>query len=237
MVQFGEMGGEDGRYPPDALLRPPQPRWARTVGNVSRFTFNMVLLGLILLILAIPISIGLKHLQQAQPPAPAQAAATVVPTPTLAPGYTGTANALYSVAYPSSWKVSPGGATLACGCSLTGQVFSGAGVTITIYAGPAVPADQLAQLQGIAAAAIEPNQTPAPLALNKSVTYDGSKWLENDYTVAAVQGNTSVQLEARVLAVDYGATTYLIVATAPRSQFSSANGQYIEAVLRSFRFQ
>ena len=247
-----EEEADDWQQPPDKPMQAPwsgdlyamgapraTSRTRRTVSTITRLTVNTTMFGLVLLILAIAISIGLRQVQSWQ----ARSGQTAQPTPTIAPtavpvnGFAGLQASLYSVSYPSQWSHNQTGDVLGCGCGLTGDVFSDGGNTrFVIYTRPAAPADQLAPVLIQAAGTVGQQQAPQALLLDQQRTYGGGHWIESDYIVVKVIGAKQVQIQVRVLIVNFNATTYIIVASDPRSDFSHANSAYFEPMLQSFRF-
>ena len=228
---------------PFAMSAPPPPhapaRSRLTVAGISRLTLNMTLFGLVLLILTVTILVGMRYVQSMQ----GVAIQTSQPTPTVAPtavppdGFSSLQTSLYSVAYPSRWNHKSTGDTLGCGCSLNGELFGdGVSMSFVIYTRPAAPSDQLAQVLTQAANSVSPEQTPQAVLLNQQRTYGGARWIENDYSITKVVHSTAVQLRVRVLVINFNATTYIIIASAPDASFASTNDTYFEPMLRSFRF-
>lgn len=225
---------------PRGMAVPPGTVRARSaVSKMSRLTLNAMMFGVVLLILAIAIIIGLRYVQSTQ----SEAAQSNQPTPTIVPtaappnGFSGFQTRLYSVSYPTQWQHKPAGDALGCACSISGDAFGdGTNTSIVIYTRPAAPADELAQLPAQAAASVASQQTPQVISVNLRKTYAGASWQENDYTISKVTGSTAVELQVRVLIVNYNATTFIIVASAPQTSFDHTNSAYFEPMLRTFRF-
>ncbi len=215
-------------------------RRRRVVRRMNTAMFNLLVITLVLGILGIPVVIGLHHLQATQPTLlqGTPNAATPVATPALQPGFSGFQNALFSIAYPSGWRHATATKALADGTVARIEDFTGqSNQEMIVGTAAAVPSDELQRLVDAAAQLNTQQAVLQPLAAGTRKTYDKQQWIENDYTFTRVQGNTTTQIEIRVLAVDVGATTYFVVAYGPLNGFATANGAYIEPMLNSFRFQ
>ena len=220
--------------------RPPVPSLSRRlVQNANTLAFNTVLISLILLILAIPVYIGIQHLGLFQHHASHTSATSLTePTPTLAQGFTGFENSFYSVAYPTSWASAMHTDTLACNCTLHEQMFSGPQHEEVLIGGmTSVPSDQLQSVLDSAVRVTMQNAVPQALSSNILKTYDHQTWIENDYLITQVYGNTAVQMQVRALAVNANAMTYVVLAISPQKSFASLNSSVFEPALASFRFQ
>lgn len=234
--QADPWGGDP--YAMGAPMR-PMSRTRRAVSSVTRLTVNVTMVGLVLMILAIASAIGLRHVQNLRMGAGpvAQPTATVAPTAVPSAGFTGLQAELYSISYPTQWGHHQTSNPFGCSCGPEGEAFSdGANVRFVIYTRSALPADQLADLPIRAAATVAPQQPPQALQLDQHPTYGGSQWMENDYTVVSVVGDKQVPLQVRVLVINFNATTYIVVASAPQSDFAHDNSAFFEPMLRSFRF-
>ncbi|MGZ6376550.1 MAG: hypothetical protein ACXWPI_17755, partial [Ktedonobacterales bacterium] len=96
-------------YPDDMrMYAPAGPRPQQVVAGMSRLTFNLLLLGLVLCILAVPTFIGLQRLPSLLPGAAPTTAVqkTAIPTPQLAQGFSGFLNDDFSITYPTVWHQS-----------------------------------------------------------------------------------------------------------------------------------
>lgn len=222
-------GNPRDRRPYPAARHSPQ----RIIGGMSRLTFNLLLLGLVLCILAVPACIGLRRLDALTPGAMATTSAqkTVVPTPALAQGFSGFLNDDFSIAYPSNWQRTP-----LSGSSHTISFTDGKDTSAKVAATNAIPATELQQHLDEIAHGFN-GVVPQVIASGQRKTYNKAVWLENDYIITVVRGDKAIQIELRVLAIDYGASTYDILLSVPRTDFSQTNSRYFEPMLNSFRFQ
>lgn len=221
-------------YPSDMRIYPAaRRRPQQIIAGMSRLTFNLILLGLVLCILAVPACIAIQRLPSLSPNAAPTAATqkTIVPTPQLAQGFSGFLNDDFSIAYPSSWRQSapPGAAR-------TMLFTDGKDTSAKVTTSNALPAPEIQQHLDEIAHGFN-GVVPQVIATGQRKTYNNAVWLENDYVITLVRGNTTLQIELRVLTVDYGANTYDILLSVPRSSFSQTNSRYFEPMLRSFRFQ
>lgn len=225
-------------YGQDGSLVRPGARARSTAANISRAVMNVLLIGLILVILAIPISIGLTRLGSlnAQATPPVQVSGTPVPTAPVAGGFTGYAVPLFSLAYPSAWQHHATDESLPDGTPAHEDSFTdGQGTTAALYTtGGAV--DLLAMHMDQLAINTAVNAPLKPTKLGAVHTYDGAKWLENDYTFSGVLNDKPMQMQMRVLGVVYGAAAYLFVLSAPQAAFGTINSADFEPLLTSFRF-
>lgn len=220
--------------------RPPAPSLSRRIiQSANTIVFNTVLISMILLILAIPVYIGIQHLGVFRAHTSHTSAPTrTEPTPALAQGYTGFENSFYSIAYPSSWTATERADALSCNCTLHEQVFAGPQhEELLVGEMTAVPSDQLQGVLDSVMRVTMQNAVPTGTATNVVKTYDHQTWVENDYTITQVYGNTAVQMRVRALAVDANATTYVVLAFSPQSTFGAVNSSVFEPALISFRFQ
>ena len=221
-------------YPGDMRMNPrARPRPQQVVAGMSRMTFNLILLGLVLCILAVPAIIGLQRLAAISPSASPTVAAkkTVVPTPQLAQGFSGFLNDDFSIAYPSTWqRATPSGASPTV--SFTDGKDTSAKVTIL----NALPATELQQHLDEIAHGFN-GVVPQVISTGQRKSYNKAVWLENDYLITLVKGSKTLQIELRVLTIDYGAKTFDILLSTPRSDFANVNRTYFEPMLQSIRFQ
>lgn len=221
-------------YPDDMRrFRAAEPRPQQIIAGMSRLTFNLLLLGLVLCILAVPAFIALQRLPSLLPsPMPTAAVQkAAVPTPQLAQGFSGFLNDDFSIAYPSSWQHSTS-PDLKRAVSFT----DGKDTSAKVTASNALPATELQQHLDEIAHGFN-GVVPQVIASGQRKTYNKFVWLENDYVITLVKGNSTLQIELRVLTIDYGASTYDVLLSVPRSDFSQTNSKYFEPMLRSFRFQ
>lgn len=225
-------------YGQDGAPLPPNLRARRTAANLSRVTLNMLLIGVILVILAIPISIGLGRLAilNSQPTPLPQVGGTPVPTAPVPDGFTGYTAQLFSLAYPSIWQHHVTTQQLSDGTPAQDDSFTdGQGATAALYT-TAGTADLLASHMDELATDTAVNSPLKPTALGATHTYNGTKWVESDYTFSGLVNGQPVQMQMRVLGAIHGAAAYLFVLTAPRSSFSATNSADFEPLLNSFRF-
>lgn len=218
----------DGR-----MYTPARPRPQQIVAGMSRLTANLLLLGVVLCILAIPAYIGIQRLPSLSPsPASTNTAqTTTVPTPQLARGFSGFLNDDFSMAYPSGWQHSASHVSSRA-ISFTG----GQDVLVKVTTSDALPATELQQHLDEIAHGFD-GVVPQVIASGQRKTYNKAVWLENDYVLTLVRGNKTVQIELRVLTIDYNANTYDLLLSAPRADYAQTNNSYFEPMLQSFRFQ
>jgi hypothetical protein len=224
-----------GGLPPIA-----RSRGRRILRRANTAMFNLVVIALVLGILAIPVVIGLHHIADLQPTLLKSTPSALPPeaTPQLAQGYSGLITGQFSIAYPSDWKHTSAAVTLATGTATHIEDFVGQGdQEVIVGTAATVPADELSPLVDAAAQLHTQQAVLQALGAGLNRTYDGQRWIENDYLFTRVQGNTATQMAVRALAVDVGATTYFVVAYGPQKSFPSVNSTYIEPMLASFRFQ
>ncbi len=223
---------------PDEVPIPPGVQARLMAARVSRLTFNLALISLVLLILAVPIYIGLHRVAELYPVAKTSNSAVshpLVPTATLADGFSGYSSTMFSVTYPAGWQhtvanLQAGGANLR-----VDQFQNSQNGAFKVYTTTAVPADELQPLVMAVVGATTGGATPQPTAVNLQKTYHEIVWVENDYTLAQVHGSTVVQVNERVLAIDRGVTTYVIIASAPQTAFAHDNSIVFEPMLQSLR--
>lgn len=221
-------------YAGDMRMRVPAgPRPQQVIAGMSRLTTNLLVLGVVLCILAVPACIGIQRLPALSPSPEATSSAqkTVVPTPQLAQGFSGFLNDDFSIAYPSGWQQ-----TASSNSSHTVSFTDGKDTSAKITVSDALPATELQQHLDEIAHGFN-GVVPTVLASGQRKTYNAALWLENDYAITLVRGNTTIQIELRVLTIDYNAHTYDILLSAPRADLSHTNNTYFEPMLQSFRFQ
>ncbi|HEX8034638.1 MAG TPA: hypothetical protein VF510_12360 [Ktedonobacterales bacterium] len=219
---------DDMRVYPAARRRPQQ-----AIAGMSRLTFNLLLLGLVLCILAVPTFIGLQRLPSLLPGAAPTTAVqkTAIPTPPLAQGFSGFLNDDFSIAYPSSWRQNA-----PAGAPHTMSFTDGKDISAKVTTSNALPATELQQHLDEIAHGFN-GVVPQVIASGQRKTYNNAIWLENDYVITLVRGNSTLKIELRVLTIDHGANTYDLLLSAPLSGFTQTNSTYFEPMLRSFRFQ
>lgn len=221
-------------YPNEVRRYPAaRPHPQQVIAGMSRLTFNLLLLGLVLCILAVPAFIALQRLPLLLPRTTPMSTAqkTIVPTPQLAQGFAGFLNDDFSIAYPTSWHQS-----LPSASSHTVSFSDGKDTSAKVTTSNALPATELQHHLDVIAHGFN-GVVPQTIASGQRKTYSNAVWLENDYAITVVRGNTTLQIELRVLTIDYGANTYDILLSVPRADFSQTNSKYFEPMLRSFRFQ
>lgn len=235
---------------PFSYLAPAAPRRPnRTfalVTGLSRLTFNLLLLGIVIAILAIPISIGLSKLAgQHGPVVSIHSTATprtVAPAP---PGYKQLLGNALAVNYPATWKHSTFSMSPGCGCdapqTMQGDIFQNSDdASFAIAAVQAVPASSLQPILNVGVLPITPERTDS---LNMIVTpqlgptLDGVQWQADEYTFNLIGAQQTVHMHAVAMAANRGAYTYIIVYQAPDSQFAGLRSQSFQAMLASFRFR
>lgn len=221
-------------YPGDMRMHAqarPQPQ--QVIAGMSRLTSNLLVLGVVLAILAIPAYIGIQRLPALSPnPSPTTTAQkTVVPTPQLAQGFSGFLNDDFSIAYPSNWQH-----MATSDSSRTISFTDGKDTSVRITTSNALPATELQQHLDDIAHGFD-GVMPQVIATGQRKTYNKAVWLENDYILTLVRGNTTIQIELRVLTIDYNANTYDILLSAPHTNMSHTNSMYFEPMLQSLRFQ
>ncbi|MGZ3677084.1 MAG: hypothetical protein ACXWQR_00765 [Ktedonobacterales bacterium] len=221
-------------YPDDMrMYAPAGPRPQQVVAGMSRLTFNLLLLGLVLCILAVPTFIGLQRLPSLLPGAAPTTAVqkTAIPTPQLAQGFSGFLNDDFSIAYPSDWRQNA-----SAGAPHTVSFTDGKDTSAKVTTSNALPATELQQHLDEIAHGFN-GVVPQVIASGQRKTYNSATWLENDYVITLVRGNSTLKVELRVLTIDHGANTYDLLLSAPLSDFTQTNPKYFEPMLRSFRFQ
>lgn len=221
-------------YPDDMRMYAPVGRRPQQiVAGMSRLTFNLLLLGLVLCILAVPTFIGLQRLPSLLPGAAPTTAVqkTAIPTPQLAQGFSGFLNDDFSMAYPSIWRQS-----VSTGAPHSVSFSDGKDTSAKVTASNALPATELQQHLDEIAHGFN-GVVPQVIASGQRKTYNNAVWLENDYVITLVRGNSTLKIELRVLTIDHGANTYDLLLSTPLSDFTQTNSKYFEPMLRSFRFQ
>ncbi len=221
-------------YPSDMRMHAPaKPRPQQVISGMSRLTSNLVVLGVVLAILAIPAYIGIQRLPalSPNPSTTITAQKTVVPTPELAQGFSGFLNDDFSIAYPSSWQHAA-----TSDSSRTISFTDGKDTSVKITTSNALPATELQQHLDDIAHGFD-GVMPQVIATGQRKTYNKALWLENDYILTLVRGNTTIQIELRVLTIDYNANTYDILLSAPHADMPHTNSMYFEPMLQSLRFQ
>lgn len=221
-------------YPGDMRMRAharAQPY--QVVAGMSRLTSNLLVLGVVLGLLAIPAYIGIQRLPalSPNPVATTTVQKTVVPTPELAQGFSGFINDDFSIAYPTNWQH-----TATPNSSRIISFSDGKDTSLKITTSSALPATELQQHLDDIAHGFD-GVMPQVIATGQRKTYNKAVWLENDYILTLVRGNTTIQIELRVLTIDYNANTYDILLSTPRTDISHTNSAYFEPMLQSFRFQ
>ncbi|HEY7832903.1 MAG TPA: zinc ribbon domain-containing protein, partial [Ktedonobacterales bacterium] len=210
-------------------IAPAQPRPSQAlalIGGLSRLTFNVLLLSIILAILAIPVGIGLMRLRGTpQGQTIVHPTATAAPIPTPFAGFKNFAGqaAGFTIAYPVGWSARALGATVAGAGDMEGEAFStgakGANVTFAVLTRPAISSPNLIGVLNNGYIPIVPGQIANynPLsAPDSGPVVAGEAWQQATYTFDLA----GVPMEATALVANHGALTYLIVFQAPQSQFS-----------------
>jgi hypothetical protein len=214
---------------------------AALVGRLGRYTFNLMLLAIILALLAIPVSMGLARLAALQPQSsPAVAAAkTPRPVPTPYSGYASYRADLFSLSYPKDWtqttvshNVSPGGSEQEIDFTSPDKTsFFGVGTLA------AVPNDQSQFTLQAVARGFPTAGTTSYVIVGSSSTgkvVDGQSTIEIDFTCDyLVTAQRLVVLHGTALLRTQGLTTYVVMYAAPNNQFSSAQGQTFNPMLAS----
>jgi hypothetical protein len=213
----------------------------RILGDLTRLTFNMTLLAIILTILAIPTAIGISRVTGVNIPVPWHVAVpTPRPIPTPYPGYKTYRTANFNVAYPSGWALSalrdpPSGAQ-----SVQGESFVGpGGASLIVSTIQAMPQDQLVGLlETTAPAVLDVGAANFQVIVTPRVgpKLDGTQWLYEEFTFDATNGKQAVNVHAGALAANRGVHTYLIMFAASSAQFAAAEAQYFTPMLASFHF-
>jgi hypothetical protein len=221
------------------------------VYGLSRFTFNALLLGIILAILAIPTAIGLIRLINSSAASLAtrtQPTATPRPVPTAYPGYQTFRAGAYTIAFPSAWTHTGSSSTITtpdatAPLAIPEDRFSGpTNVSLVVGATPLVADDQLQPiLDGVAGAYQSGSgtsnfQTVAPARAGP--TLDGQPSLLEKFTFVQFVRTQSVTFEGEALIANpqRGSYTCVLVFLAPQAQFAGLRTQYLAPMLASFRF-
>jgi len=230
-----------GQWVPGMPIPRPVSRTRAAAVALGRLTSNTILISLILLILAIPVYIGIAKLGLLNPKTSTNVTPrTLVPTPALPKGFAGFQTTELALAYPSAWQLTATDAPLSSGEVLHLERFTGApgpaDTSLTVATIAAYPADLLESHMDPIARQLRADQTLSATAAERTVTYNGIRWIEKDYQQTVVKGNTTVTLTLRVLAMDKAATSYFVIAVAPGSAFASTNASAFEPILASLRF-
>lgn len=230
-----------GQWVPGMPIPRPVSRTRAIAVAAGRLTSNTILISLILLILAIPVYMGITKLGLLNPKSAATVVPrTLVPTPALAKGFAGFQSTEFALAYPTAWQLTAADAPLSSGDVLHLERFTGApgpaDTSLTVATIAAYPADLLESHMDPIARQLRADQTLSATAAERTVTYNGIRWIEKDYQQTVVKGNTTVTLTLRVLAMDKAATSYFVIAVAPGSAFASTNASAFEPILASLRF-
>jgi hypothetical protein len=214
----------------------------RILGDLTRFTFNLVLLGIILTILAIPTAIGLSRLSGITLPIPwIVVSPTPRPIPTPSSGYHTYKGSTYNIAYPAAWKAATATDPLHLGGSVEQEGFSGPGnVSFNVGVYNIFPKDQLTSVletgpkttysQG-KAANFQVVVTPRP-----GPTLDGQRWMWEQFTYDWTDGQRTTTMEAVVLIANQGLYTYIMMYQAPAAQFANTKANTFDPMVGSFRF-
>ena len=233
--------------PPGSMLAPPagarrQNRGLALLGGLSRLTFNLVLLGIIIAILAIPISIALARLAS-QPPANVSTLPTPTPRPipTPYPGYKSFQSGALVMSYPAAWKHGPFAATLDVAGGVQGDLFAQSDtVSLAVATTGAIPANQLQSILDAGLLHVTQGRTDSfnPLVTPQlGPTLDGVRFWSEEYTFNLVNAQQTTRMHAVALVANRGAYTYISVYEAPDSQFAGLRSQYFAPMVSSFRFR
>lgn len=217
----------------------PAMRAQRMVRKMNNTAFNLLLVALVLGILGIPAYIGWQRVLQLQPKAlpVATTVSTREPTPALRQGFVGFETGAFTVAYPATWTHNARTQTLN-DRPLDRQEFKGSGDNLVVLGTTgSVPSDQLRPFLESLARQEFSQWVLQPNATDLRPTYDHERWIEEDYTVTELQGNTNVVVQTRVLVVNHGTRTYFAIITDRKSAFQADAARYSEPMLASFRFQ
>jgi Tetratricopeptide repeat len=207
--------------------------------TVFRLVLSSLLVGIVGIV-GIPIYLGWQRVSQRHPTVTdvPTVPAHLEPTAEVGPGFTAYQNAHFSLAYPSDWTHTLYSDRLYAGNVLLSDDFKGAGNNeVLVGITQSVPSDQLQAFLGEVAHDRFGQWTLQGLATKRHVTYDNEQWLEDDYAVAVLEGQSNVTLEAHVLVANHGTPTYYLIVIDTRSSFATDAGKYSTPMLASFRFQ
>lgn len=224
-------------------LDTPGARLTAALRHVTHFSFNMILLAIILTILAIPTAIGVVRFGLLnQPAANTKPTPTPRPIPTAYPGYRTLRTTLYTIAYPLAWHHTVQDQAQRAGYALQEHDFATTNhVSLAIATSQTVPQDRLVPLlDSIAVSLSDPYQAANFQILSPTQpgpTLDGQQWLSNGFTFDLSDGKTTVVIQGEALATNYGVGTYVMVFLAPQAQFGDVQNRYLRPMLASFRFR
>jgi hypothetical protein len=226
---------------------PPPPRRGGSLlaaaGGLSRFTFNAILLTIILAIIAIPTGIGLMRLHVFPPQTPLRAAppAKTVLVPTPYHGYQTLRGAGFTLAYPLHWSHGTSSLTLASsgysGSVPLNTLANGSDTSVAVASLPVVPANQLqGMLDAVANAYASGYANFQKLSPPATPRVGGTSWQAEAFAFDKVEANNSVTIRAEVLVANHGLHTYILVLRAAQSQFDAMYSQYFARILAAFHF-
>ena len=231
---------------PFSYLAPAAPRrpsrGIAVIAGFSRWTFNLLLVGIIVAILAIPISIGLSRLAAQHPPVVAtHPTATPRAIPAPPSGYQQLLINALAIDYPAAWKHGTFSMTLDAAGTVQGNIYANSDhAAFAVSAIQAIPANTLQQIlnMGLLPLNTEPTDSFSPIVTPQlGPTLDVVRWQYEEYTFNLVTGQTTIRMHAVALVANRGAYTYIIVYQAPDGQFASLQSQYFQPMLDSFRFR
>lgn len=238
-----------GVSPPPSFLGNQMPLTPRrgtaflaAAGGLSRFTFNAILLVIILAIIAIPTGIGLMrlHILPTQGPVVAVPTAKAGAVSTPYPGYQTLRGTAYTIAYPVHWTR----ATTTLDLKFTGYsgslpltTLSKSDTAVAVTSTPVLSGNLLqGMLDGVANAYASGNANFQQLSPPARPRVGGTSWIAEAFSFDKVEASKSVTIQAEVLIANHGLYTYVIVQQAPQSQFAAINSQYFARILSSFHF-
>src|SRR5260221_4892561 len=176
---------------------------------IANLFLTLMLVGL----LGILVYIGLQRIGQLTPTTTPHATPVPKhePTPEVAAGFTGFENASFSLAYPTDWTHTHHDDALNARNILHSEDYKGAGnneVLVGITA--SVPGDQLQAFLSDVAHHQFSQWTLQGLGPTRHITYDHEQWLEDDYAVAVLQGQSYVTLGWHVLVANPGTLNFFL---------------------------
>lgn len=219
-----------------------QSRSIAAIAGLSRLTFNLLLLGIIIAILAIPISIGISRLgSQHAPVVVTHPTATPRPIAPPPPGYQQLRTSALAIDYPATWKHGTFLMTLDAAGTVQGDIFQNSDhASFAIASVQAIPATSLQQIlnMGILPITAEPTDSFSPIVTPQlGPTLDSVRWQTEEYTFNLVSGQQTIHMHAIALVANRGTYTYIIVYQSPDSQFAGVQSQNFQLMVASFRFR
>jgi hypothetical protein len=201
-----------------------------------RLTLNALVVCVVLALVGIPILFGLQRLNAANSaPQATRIAATRIPTAVPPSGMLGLLGDHLSIAYPSAWTHRHQTRGTAYGNAQVETFSQDAGTYVDVFTVPSIPSDLLETgIDSVGESGLG-GAVPQPTTTNKRVAYNSVQWMEDDFTVSLVVDGHETPEQMRVLGVNEGLDTFVVVLVAPRSSSDATNTGTFEPMLQSLR--